>query len=127
MDAIVVWINRHDTVKLILIMLVMLPVMGWGITTSDGLEPFIYILLIGMALCGVAAYWLGNWKWCLIPLLAMLVEIAWAIPAALRDPNALETPVSIILEAPFWSGLPAFIGAGVGYLIKRANLPVRTN
>jgi hypothetical protein len=115
------WVNQHDAVKLLLITLVMIPVMGLAIATSNGLEPFVYIVLAGMALCGAAAYWLGNWKWILIPVLAMLVEIAWAIPAVLRDPDAMETPLSIVLESPFWSGLPALIGAGVGYLIKRAN------
>jgi hypothetical protein len=49
----------------------------------------------------------------------MLVEIAWAIPVSLRDPNALESPFSIVLAAPFWTGIPTLIGAGVGYLIKR--------
>lgn len=37
-----------------------------------------------------------------------------------RDSNAMETPLSIILEAPFWTGIPTVLGAGIGYLIKRA-------
>ena len=55
------------------------------------------------------------------PFLAMLVELAWAIPASLRYPHAIETPLSLVLEAPFWTGIPACIGAGVGYPIKRGN------
>lgn len=52
----------------------------------------------------------------------MLVEIALAIPASLRDPNALETPFSIVLEAPFWTGIPALLGAAIGYGLSRARI-----
>ena len=51
----------------------------------------------------------------------MVVWSALLILGAMRDPNALERPISIVLEALFWTGLPSLIGAGVGYLIKRAN------
>jgi hypothetical protein len=117
MNAVAMWANRHDYAKLILITLAMIPVMLVVVATADDLSWF--LVLAGMALCAVAAYWLGNWKWILIPVLAMLVEIVCAVPAVMRDPNAGETPISIVLEAPFWTGLPALIGAGVGYLIKR--------
>lgn len=118
---IVQWVNRHDSVKLILITLAMFPVMRVAIAAANDLDPFFWVVLAGMALCAAAAYWLGNWKWLLIPLLAMLMEIVCAIPISLRDPNAMETPLSIVLEAPFWTGIPTLIGAGIGYLIKRAN------
>jgi hypothetical protein len=72
-----------------------------------------------MLLCAAAAYWLGNWKWIFIPLLTMLVEIACAVPAVMRAPQGGETPISIVLEAPFWTGIPALIGAGTGYLFKK--------
>ena len=111
------WANRHDYAKLILTTLVMIPLMLMVVTTADNLNWF--LVLAGVALCAVAAYWIGNWKWIFIPVLAMLVEIVCAVPTVMRDPNAGETPISIILEAPFWTGLPALIGAGVGYLLKR--------
>ena len=51
----------------------------------------------------------------------MLVEIVCAIPAVMRDPSAGETPISSVLEAPIWTGLPALIGASAGYLFKRGS------
>jgi hypothetical protein len=117
MNRIATWANRHDYTKLIVITLAMIPVMLLVVATADDLS--LFLVLAGVALCGVAAYWLGNWKWILIPVLAMLVEIVCAVPAVMRDPNAGETPISIVLEAPFWTGLPALIGAGAGYLFKR--------
>lgn len=121
MTTISTWVNRHDSVKLMLITLAMIPSMFVAVSSSNDPDPMLFIRLAGVTFCGVAAYWLGNWKWILIPVLAMLVEIAWAIPASLGDPNAMETPLSIVLEAPFWTGIPALIGAGVGYIIKRGN------
>lgn len=121
MKVFVSWVNRHDSLKLFLITLVMIPYMRLVMTASGDLDPFCFAVFGGVTLCGVASYWLGNWKWILIPFLAILVEIAWAIPASLSDPNAMETPLSIVLEAPFWTGMPTLIGSGVGYLIKRAN------
>jgi hypothetical protein len=61
-----------------------------------------------MMFCGLAAYWLGNWKWIFIPVFAMLVEIACAVPIVMQDRSAPETSISIVLEAPFWTGAPAF-------------------
>lgn len=115
------WVNRHDSVKLVLITLAMIPAMLVIIPNSDSSILFPFVTLIGIPFCGVVAYWLGNWKWICIPLIAMLVEIIVAIPIALRDPEALETPMSIVLEAPFWTGLPALLGAGFGYALKRGN------
>lgn len=119
------WVNQRDTVKLILVTLVMIPFMLVAVsvagTTADNDLLFPVVGLIGMAICAGAAYWLGNWKWILIPVLAMLVEIAVAIPAVIREPTGGETPISIVLEAPFWTGLPALVGAGIGYLIKRVH------
>ena len=40
----------------------------------------------------------------------MGVEIMIGIPATVLHPDG-ETPVSLLLEAPFWTGLPALIGA----------------
>jgi hypothetical protein len=120
MNRVAMWVNHHDYAKLMLITLAMIPVMLLAVATADDLSWF--LVLAGMALCAVAAYWLGNWKWLLIPVLAMLVEIICAVPAVMRDPNTGETPVSIVLEAPFWTGLPALIGAGVGYLFRRRDI-----
>jgi hypothetical protein len=125
MNTVAMWTNRHDYAKLILITLVMIPVMLVAVAAASPdvfgsvVSPDLFgpVVLAGMALCAVAAYWLGNWKWIFIPLLAMLVEIVLAVPVSLRDPNAGETPISIVLEAPFWTGIPTFIGAGVGYVI----------
>ena len=122
MDSLTRWINRHDGLKLALLVLAMVPVMLVAIGASDNLDPLMGIWLLGVALCAAGGYWLGNWKWVLIPLLAMLVEIALAIPASLRDPNALETPLSIVLEAPFWTGIPALLGAAIGYGLSRARI-----
>jgi hypothetical protein len=125
MNTVALWTNRHDYAKLILITLVMIPVIFVAVAAAapdvfgSAVSPDLFapVVLAGMALCAVAAYWLGNRKWIFIPLLAMLVEIAIAIPVTMRDPNAVETPVSVVLEAPFWTGIPTFIGAGMGYLI----------
>ena len=127
MHTVALWAKGHDYAKLILITLVMLPVMFVAVAAaspdlfSSTVSPDLFgpVVLAGMALCGVAAFWLGNWKWILIPLLAMLVEIAFAVPVTLRVPNAGETPISVVLEAPFWAGIPTLIGAGVGYLCRR--------
>lgn len=121
MAGITRWVNYHDSVKLILITLAMVPAMLMIVPNSDNSSLFPAFVLVGVAFCGIVAYWLGNWKWICIPLIAMLVEIAVAVPIALRDPQALETPMSIVLEAPFWTGLPALLGAGIGYAIKRTN------
>jgi hypothetical protein len=96
----------------------MIPLMLLAVSSSDLL---VSVMLLGMVLCGYAAYWLGNWKWLLIPVLAMLVEIACAVPLAIQDQTGGETPMSILLEAPFWTGLPTMIGASVGYMFKRGN------
>lgn len=113
MYAVTHWANQHDWAKLLLITLalgvIMLLVEGMG----ESVLLFV-LLLSAIGLCGVVAYWLGNWKWILIPLLAMLVFIILAVPAVMIYPDSGETPFSMIIESPFWAGLPAFIGAGAG-------------
>jgi hypothetical protein len=47
----------------------------------------------------------------------MLVFIVLAIPMVIQDPGTGETPFSIVLESPFWAGMPALTGALFGYLI----------
>lgn len=118
MNATVQWVRQHDSGKLLLIALVAIPVLLLAIF-GPGASSYSLALLAGLVFCGVGGYWLGNWKWILIPLVVMLVEILIAIPLTLVDPNAGESPISVILEAPFWTGIPALLGAGVGYGIKR--------
>jgi hypothetical protein len=119
MQTVTMWANHHDYAKLILItlamMLFMLIVLASLLANCAGMP----LLLAGMVLCGYAGYWLGNWKWILIPLLAILMEIAVFVPVVMRDPSGGETPISVVVEAPFWTGLPALIGASTGYLKKR--------
>lgn len=120
MNTTLQWVREHDSGKLLVIGLAAIPVILLAILASNG-QLFELVVVGGMICCGVGAYWLGNWKWILIPLVAMLAEIVIAIPFSLLDPNAVETPVSIVLESWFWAGVPAFIGAGVGYLIRRGS------
>lgn len=115
------WVNQHDSAKLFVIWLGAIVVILSAITVS-GSELFFLAMLVGVVLAGVGAFWLGNWKWIYIPLLAMLAEIVCAIPLSLSDPNAIETPLSIILEAPFWTGIPALLGAGLGYGVSRSRV-----
>jgi hypothetical protein len=82
-------------------------------------ELFFFVLAIGIAFSGVAGFWLGA-RWLLVPLIAMGVEILIAAPATLVDPSAGETPISVVLEAPFWTGIPAFVGALVGGISRLA-------
>jgi hypothetical protein len=83
-----------------------------GVLLSDP-EAFLLFLLLGLATCALAGYWLG-WPACfLVPLVAMGVEMVIGIPATLVQPGA-ETPISVVLEAPFWTGIPSLVGALVG-------------
>ena len=50
--------------------------------------------------------------------LVLGVELVFAIPATLLDPTGGETPISVILEAPFWTGAPAFVGAMIGAVVR---------
>ncbi len=75
-------------------------------------DAFLFFLGLGMGVSAIAGYWLGA-RWFLVPLVAMGVEIAIAIPLTLLNPDG-ETPVSVVLEAPFWTGMPALVGAIVG-------------
>jgi hypothetical protein len=78
---------------------------------------FVVIVGVGIAVSAIGGYWLGA-RWYLVPLVVMGVEIVIGIPATLLDPTAGETPVSVVLEAPFWTGLPSFVGALVGGIIR---------
>lgn len=116
MTTLFTWANHNDARKLVLFTLTMLPLMLIGVVSEDGFLP---IILLEAVLCGYMAYWLGNWKWLFLPLLAMGVEIVCLLPGAMQGSGAGETPFSIILEAPFWAGIPTLIGASIGYLAKR--------
>jgi hypothetical protein len=118
------WANHHDWVKLGLFALLMFPVF-FVAGVASGTPLFWVTVLLGVALCGVFAYWVGNPRWLFIPLLAMLVFIALAIPMVTQDPGTGETPFSIVLESPFWAGMPALIGAVVGYLVYMRRHTVR--
>lgn len=119
MQRVAQWARQHDSAKLALVALAFLLVMPLLIASGNSQNTAIVGLILGLCLCGVAGYWVGNWKWIVIPLLAMLAEIVYAIPLTMQDPGGIESPVSVVLEAPFWTGLPALIGAGAGYLIRR--------
>ena len=86
MNTITMWTNRHDYAKLILItlamILFMLIVVALGSAGIEGMP----ILFIELVLCTVAARWLGNWKWIVIPLLAVLAAFAIMAPAAAYNP-----------------------------------------
>ena len=116
MNTFALWANRHDSAKLLVIALILLPTMFLAGLVGESLL-FLVLLLGGMVLCGIGAYWLGNRKWLFIPLLAMLVFIILAVPATIGDPSSGETPFSMIIESPFWAGLPALIGASVGIAV----------
>jgi hypothetical protein len=79
-------------------------------------DMFLFVLAAGMGLSAIAGYWVGA-RWFLVPLVAMGVEIIIAVPATLLAPTGGETPISVVLEAPFWTGLPAFVGALFGGVI----------
>jgi hypothetical protein len=95
----------------------LVPVMFW-VLFSDG-RYYSLVLAYGVGICALGGFWLGGRKWLLVPLLAMAVELIFAIPATIGDPTGGETPISVILEAPFWTGLPAFVGASIGALVRR--------
>jgi hypothetical protein len=78
---------------------------------------FLVVLATGIGFSAIAGYWLGA-RWFLVPLVAMAAEIVIAVPATLLDPTGGETPISVVLEAPFWTGLPALVGALFGGLIR---------
>jgi hypothetical protein len=78
---------------------------------------FLVIAGLGMAVSAIGGYWLGA-RWFLVPLVVMGVEIVIGVPATLLDPTAGETPIGVVLEAPFWTGLPVFVGALVGGIVR---------
>lgn len=116
-NSVVAWVNRHDVAKLLLITIAAVPVILLTVLGPSGV--FLVVLLAAPALWGVGGYWVGNRTWLFIPLGAMAVEIAIAIPLTLADPQAGETPLSVILEAPFWTGAPALVAAWVGHRMRR--------
>jgi hypothetical protein len=56
--------------------------------------------------------------WFLVPLVVIGVEVVIGIPTTRLDPTAGETPISVVLEAPFWTGMPALFGALVGGIVR---------
>ena len=102
--------------KLIVIAALMTPVMLWALFSNG--QFFTLVLAYGIGISALGGFWLGGWKWLLVPVLAMGVELAFAIPATMLDPTGGETPVSVILEAPFWTGVPAFVGAMIGAVVR---------
>ena len=80
-------------------------------------DAFLFFLALGLVGCVAAGYWLGPRAWFLVPLVAMGTEIAIGIPATLLQPDG-ETPISVILEAPFWTGMPSLIGALIGAALR---------
>jgi hypothetical protein len=105
--------------KCLAIATLMAPVMLWVLLTSGGGGSFPLVLAYGLGVSALGGFVLGGWKWLLVPLLAMAVELAFAIPATLLEPGGGETPVSVILEAPFWTGIPALVGAAIGVAARR--------
>ena len=93
-------------------------------------DAFLLFLTLGLIVCALAGYWLGMPACLLVPLVAMGVEILIGIPATLMQPGG-ETPVSVILEAPFWTGVPSLIGALIGASLRArlwtaADAPMRS-
>jgi hypothetical protein len=80
-------------------------------------DTFFFVLALGIAFSAVCGYWLGA-RWFLVPLVAMVVEIAIAVPLTLFNPSGGETPISVVLEAPFWTGVPALVGALIGSVTR---------
>jgi hypothetical protein len=66
-----------------------------------------------MGLSAIAGYCVGA-HWFLVPLVAMGIEIIITVPGTPLAPTGGETPMNVVLEAPFWTGLPAFVGALFG-------------
>jgi hypothetical protein len=118
MASVIAWVNGHDPAKLLIIAIGTVPMILVAISGSDAIV--LVLLLAAAAIWGGGGYWVGNRTWLLIPLVAMAVEIAIAIPFTLADSHAEETPLSVIVEAPFWTGIPALLAAWVGQRLKRA-------
>jgi hypothetical protein len=102
--------------KLVVIAVLMAPVMLWVLFSNGQL--FTLVLAYGIGISGLGSFWLGGWKWLLVPVLAMGVELIFAIPATMLDPSSGETPISVILETPSWTGAPAFVGAMIGAVVR---------
>ena len=125
MHTIALWANRHDYAKLILFTLAMIAyifiVIALGSAGIEGL----WILFIEFGICAVGAYWLGNWRSILVPLLAVLVAFAILVPAVGYNPALSGGDSGFIAEIPFWFGVPALFGAGVGYCALRGTNDLR--
>lgn len=109
LDAWAVW-------KKLLVTAVLIAAVILGVLVADP-DAFLFFLPLGFAVCALAGYWLGPHAWFLVPLVAMGVEIAIGIPATILHPGG-ETPISVILEAPFWTGIPSLIGALIGGAVR---------
>jgi ABC-type proline/glycine betaine transport system permease subunit len=119
MEALLQWASQHDWRKLLLFVPTALLIMILGAVVMALADSWIVIVGVGgMVVCGMFGYWLGSWKWLFIPVLAMLAEIMVALPLILAAPGAVEGPVSVVLEAPFVIGFPAWLGAGVGCAVR---------
>lgn len=110
--------NWPTWAKALVIAALLVPVMLWVIFTGGGPDGFPLVLAYGLVVSALGGFVLGGWKWLLVPLLAMGVELVFAIPATLLGPGGGETPISVILEAPFWTGIPALFGAGIGTTVR---------
>jgi hypothetical protein len=80
-------------------------------------QGFPLVAVLGLTLWALAGFWIGTPAFLLVPLVAMAVEIAIGIPATLIHPVG-ESPVSVILEAPFWAGVPSLIAASIGGALR---------
>ena len=76
-------------------------------------DAFPFFLILGLIVCVVAGFWLGPRAWFLVPLVAIGIEILIGVPTTVLYPDG-ETPISVVLEAPFWAGIPSLVGALIG-------------
>ncbi len=102
--------------KVAIVAALLVPVMAW-VVFGDG-SYFPLFLAYGLGVCALGGYWLGGLTWLLVPLLAMGTFLALAIPMAWRGQLGDETAFSMLLESPFWAGLPALVGSLVGVALR---------
>ncbi len=101
--------------KLLLIAGLTVPVIVALFLTDERGFPFVAVL--GLTLWAVAGFWIGTPGFLVVPLVAMAVEIAIGIPATVIH-SVGESPVSVVLEAPFWAGMPSLIAATIGGALR---------
>lgn len=111
--------NWPNWKKILVIAALLVPALAW-VVFSEGttLPVFLLCLAYGLGVSALGGYWLADRTWLLVPLLAMGLFLTFAIPAAAIGEIGGETPFSMIVEAPFWAGAPAFIGALVGAALR---------